>query len=683
MREKAKAGDVVAGRYVLLERIGAGGMGVVWRARDRRLHRTVALKCARLDDERAVERLKAEARNAASLHHPHIVAVFDHVEDDEGCWLVMEYVASRSLSEIVAADGPLPPERAAAIGWQIADALEAAHAQGVVHGDVTPENILVTAEGIAKLADFGISRALWTDATQQNLTGGVQGKPRYIAPEVAKGAPVSRESDRFSLGASLFAAVEGRSPYGEAAHPMAFIGRAMAGHIEKPVRAGQLVEPLAQLLRQDPGSRPLAATARQLLGAIAPPSEAVRRLHAEDAGPYGYGSPYGDGGLYGDGSGEAGGGDGGGSGGAGGRLVPVAVPEPGRGPLTWWLGAGAVAVVTALVVALLVTRPWSDGSSSDGSGAEAKGGGPATGRPAASASASPSASPRAPQASSLGDARTADPCSLLTAASLSRFGHAELTSTYGNFDRCDVLVDGKDTDTSAEVAATFVGGDVEAGTQVRTRKAGDVTIAEETEADGECDRTLRLGDGGHVQIMARMTGDTTPADLCMMADAATDQALVVLAGGEVPRRPSPAEPDSLATADACELLTPAALAAAPGTDAAHPQADFADWGCHWGNTADASGDSGVDLVFDRNSPALDASDGHPVRLGPKQGYLAAGYEDSGSCTARIVNRTFTDIKGDVTQELVELTVAGPGTADALCETARKLGAAAAPRLPKV
>ncbi|WP_317452582.1 serine/threonine-protein kinase, partial [Streptomyces sp. CBMA29] len=281
MRGRAKAGDEVAGRYVLLERIGAGGMGVVWRARDRKLKRTVALKCARLEDERAVERLKGEARNAAGLHHPHIVAVFDHVEDDEGCWLVMEYVPSRSLAEIVAADGPLPPERAAAIGWQIADALEAAHARGVVHGDVTPENILVTDDGIAKLADFGISRALWTDVTQQNLTGGVQGKPRYIAPEVAKGQPVSRESDRFSLGASLFAAVEGRSPYGEAANPMAFIGRAMAGHIEEPRRAGRLTATLTALLRQDPGSRPVAGAARRLLGDIAPPSEAVRKLHAD------------------------------------------------------------------------------------------------------------------------------------------------------------------------------------------------------------------------------------------------------------------------------------------------------------------------------------------------------------------------------------------------------------------
>jgi serine/threonine protein kinase len=314
VREKAKAGDEVAGRYVLRERIGAGGMGVVWRAHDRRLDRQVALKCARLEDERAVERLKGEARNAASLHHPHIVAVFDHVEDDEGCWLVMEYVPSRSLAEIVAADGPLPPEQAAAIGWQIADALEAAHAQGVVHGDVTPENILVTDDGIAKLADFGISRAMWTDATQQNLTGGVQGKPRYIAPEVAKGAPVSRESDRFSLGASLFAAVEGRSPYGEAANPMAFIGRAMAGHIEEPRQAGQLTGPLTELLRQDPAGRPVAALARQLLGEISPPSEAVRRLHADSAASDSHGDNHA-------------GGDVRGPSGTDGRPGPVRVPD--------------------------------------------------------------------------------------------------------------------------------------------------------------------------------------------------------------------------------------------------------------------------------------------------------------------------------------------------------------------
>ncbi|MEU6854104.1 serine/threonine-protein kinase [Actinacidiphila alni] len=672
MRGRARAGDEVAGRYVLLERIGAGGMGVVWRANDRRLNRMVALKCARLDDERAVERLKAEARNAASLHHPHIVAVFDHVEDDEGCWLVMEYVPSRSLAQILAEDGPLPPEGAAAIGWQIADALEAAHVRGVVHGDVTPENILVTDEGIAKLADFGISRVTWTDATQQSITGGVQGKPRYIAPEVANGEPVTRASDRFSLGASLFAAVEGRSPYGEAAHPMAFIGRAMAGRIEEPVRAGRLTGALTALLRLEPGSRPVAGDTRRALGDIAPPSAAVRKLHAlapaTEAGADGAATEAGPDGA--DGAATEAGPDSAADRAASDSAADRAArpgpgggpgPDSGHAPRKRWIAAGSVVLVAALAAALLVVRPWDDGS---GGAAVADDKAP-TSSAAGHASVRPSA---------LGDARTADPCSLLAPAALKGFGGTELATAYGNFDRCDILVEGPGKNSSADVAATFIGTDVETGTQVRTRKAGNVTVAEEPLDGDECDRTLRLGDGNHVQIMARRTDDASP-DLCAMADAATEHAVSVLADrGTVPRRPSAAAADSLAAADACALLTPAALARVKGVDPADHDADFADWGCHWGSS---SGDTGVDLVFDRNSPPLDGSDGEPVRLGPKKGFLAADYEDDGTCTARIVSRTYKDLAGEPTQELVELTVAGPDA----CASARDLGEVAAAKLP--
>ncbi|MBD0738314.1 hypothetical protein BGM09_05040 [Streptomyces sp. CBMA29] len=343
-----------------------------------------------------------------------------------------------------------------------------------------------------------------------------------------------------------------------------------------------------------------------------------------------------------------------------------------RGPRGRWITAATVAAVVGLTAGLLALRPW-DGGASGHRTADAKGARSGPARPA-SASASGSA-----PASALGDARTADPCSLLATASLTRFGRAELATAYGNFDRCDVLVEGPGADSSADVAATFIGTDVETGTQVRTREAGNVTIAAEPLDGDECDRTLRLGDGSHVQIMARQTGASAP-DLCAMADAATDHAVSVLAAsGTVARRPSAAAPGSLAAADACALLTATALGRVQGVDAARRDAGFGNWGCHWGGS---SGDTGVDLVFDRNSPPLDASDGKRVQLGSREGFLAEEYEDTGTCTARIVNRTYKDLQGDTTQELVELTVAGPGPVTALCDTARQLGEVAAARLPK-
>ncbi|WP_329171751.1 DUF3558 family protein [Streptomyces sp. NBC_01477] len=177
--------------------------------------------------------------------------------------------------------------------------------------------------------------------------------------------------------------------------------------------------------------------------------------------------------------------------------------------------------------------------------------------------------------------------------------------------------------------------------------------------------------------MARLIGDSGP-DLCAMADAATDHAVTVMRVGTVPRRPSAAVPASLATADACALLTPAALGALPGVQAAGAERDFGNWGCHWRSS---DGDSGVDLVFDRNSPPLDTSDGTPVAFGAGKGFVVPEYDDRGTCTLRLVNRDFTDITGQRVEELADLTVSGTGALGKLCDTAKHLGTTAAARLP--
>jgi eukaryotic-like serine/threonine-protein kinase len=205
---------VIAGRYTLEREIGRGGAGIVHLARDEVLGRSVAIKRIGLlpgTTGHDVARAEREARLAAGINHPHVVSIFDLVKDDDCFWLVMEHVEGRTLAEIVAAEGPLEPTRAAGIIAQAADALVQANNAGIVHRDVKPSNIMVGPEDHAKLGDFGIARAASDAALTQ--TGLVTGSPAYLAPEVASGAPASAASDVWSLGGTLFHALVGRPPY--------------------------------------------------------------------------------------------------------------------------------------------------------------------------------------------------------------------------------------------------------------------------------------------------------------------------------------------------------------------------------------------------------------------------------------------------------------------------------------
>ena len=200
----------IAGRYTVDREVGRGGMGAVWLATDKVLGRQVALK--RLGGMAPgvgtpdFERAEREARLAARLNHPHVVAVFDLVDEGSEHWLVMEYVEGRTLAELVRQDGALTPDEAAPLLRQAADALAAAHESGIVHRDVKPSNILVTAEGQVKLSDFGIARAEADASLTQ--TGLVTGSPGYLAPEVASGQMATAAADVWSLGATAFHALE-------------------------------------------------------------------------------------------------------------------------------------------------------------------------------------------------------------------------------------------------------------------------------------------------------------------------------------------------------------------------------------------------------------------------------------------------------------------------------------------
>jgi serine/threonine protein kinase len=248
------AGMLLGGRYRIGDCIGAGAMGVVWTAWDRRLRRTVAVKQLALrshgDDpaEEQLARVRAmrEGRIAARVVHPRAIAVFDVVVADSVPWLVMEYLPSRSLAAVIAEQGPLAPAEAARVGAQIADALAAVHDAGIVHGDVKPGNVLIADDGVAKITDFGVSRASW-DTT---ATGGgtVAGTPGYFAPEVARGQDPTPASDVFSLGATLYAAVENELVCGPMDNTLAVLHAVAEGRLRPATRAGVLGRPLAEML---------------------------------------------------------------------------------------------------------------------------------------------------------------------------------------------------------------------------------------------------------------------------------------------------------------------------------------------------------------------------------------------------------------------------------------------------
>ncbi|WP_083502622.1 serine/threonine-protein kinase [Sphaerimonospora mesophila] len=285
-------GRLVGGRYHLVEQIGRGGMGVVWRAHDQLLDREVAVKEVRFDSAMGDElsdlnrRTMREARAAGRLTHPNVVVVHDVIEEDDRPWIVMQLVPSRSLGQVIREDGPLTPERTAEIGLQVLDALRAAHRQGVLHRDVKPENVLLAEDGRVVLTDFGIAR-IEADSTMTRT--GLVGTPAFIPPERLRGSPAQRESDLWSLGATLYAAVEGRPPH-DKGMAMATMHAVLNDDPAPSKRAGRLGPVLTGLLAKEPEDRPgydeitrLLRQAARPASPAAPPGEAARA----GARPYG------------------------------------------------------------------------------------------------------------------------------------------------------------------------------------------------------------------------------------------------------------------------------------------------------------------------------------------------------------------------------------------------------------
>ena len=241
-------------------------MGAVWLGRDEVLGRAVALKRIGMSPGASgpdLARAEREARLAARLNHPHVVAVFDLVTEDERQWLVMEYVENVTLAQLVRDDGALSPDRAAPLLVQAADALAAAHAAGIVHRDVKPSNILVTRHGQVKLSDFGIARAEADASLTQ--TGLVTGSPAYLAPEVAAGGPATDASDVWSLGATLYHALAGGPPYDVGDNLMGALYRIVHEDPPRLDDSGWLAPLLEATMTREPADRWSMARARDFL----------------------------------------------------------------------------------------------------------------------------------------------------------------------------------------------------------------------------------------------------------------------------------------------------------------------------------------------------------------------------------------------------------------------------------
>ncbi|MDI5908594.1 serine/threonine-protein kinase, partial [Streptomyces sp. 12257] len=279
-------GRIIAGRYLLLNPLGSGGMGHVWLAHDQRLDCAVALKeivfrdAVEADHEREarVARARAEARHAAGLRgHPHVVTVHDVLEHEGLPWIVMEYVADAvDLRDLVDSRGPLAPAECARIGLAVLDALTAGHQRGVMHRDVKPANILLAPDrsgspyGRVLLTDYGISVQPDAGETRYTLASVLVGTSGYLAPERATGGAPTPAADLFSLGCTLYHAVEGVGAFERESH----LAEVTAVVMEAPrpaVRAGALGPVLQRLLAKDPGQRWSAAEAEAALSRIVAP----------------------------------------------------------------------------------------------------------------------------------------------------------------------------------------------------------------------------------------------------------------------------------------------------------------------------------------------------------------------------------------------------------------------------
>ena len=521
-------GAVVFHRYQLHEQIGAGGAGRVWKATDQLLHQTVALKrvtVTGLDAEEARltrDRALREARLAAQLRgHPHVVAVYDALIDDADIWLVMEYLPAHSLRELLEdAPSSLDHAEVARIGAAIADALAAAHDHGIEHRDVKPGNVLIGRDGTVKLTDFGISHLTGDPHLTQT---GITGTPAYLAPEVAGSGESSPASDMFSLGATLYAALEGQPPFGTDDNLLQLLKVVRTGIIRPPVNAGPLEPLLLRLLHIQPTTRPDAPTTRDLLTHLASTGEHILISHARSR-----------------------------------KAVP-------RWWSRWWrkpsrpvtVGAATVIIVAVTATSAVIgLRPWTD----------------------------PPADP--PAASPIGDPRKADPCGLLEPGldALRPFGPVKL-SIPPFPESCQATITTASGNTDVRAIFRKPAPVSELGELIR--QVGDVKIFRNGEyplGAGGCQYFLVSADRPMVEILTAAYEKPLTTNPCAVAGVAGSTIADHIDKNGITYPPDHNADYSLARTNACELLDDATLnRVAPRVRPAERKPGFADWSCTWGS----------------------------------------------------------------------------------------------------
>lgn len=551
----------------------------MWTAFDTKLKRLVALKRPHgVVSAADREQFEREAQIAAQVQHPNLIAVFDAVDG----WLVMEHLASESLDHVLTR-GPLPPERVARIGVQIAAALAAVHERDIVHRDVKPGNVLVAAGDLAKLTDFGIS--VWREVTGFDDVR-VSGTPAYTAPEVAAGQPAGPASDVFSLGATLYAALAGAPPFGGGA-PTEVLERARAGEIPPLEHDGPLAGLLMEMLDRKWRRRPAAAQVRQRLQEI-----------------------------------------------TGAWEPPVAAPKRPfwRRRSSQLIGAGVVAcaVVASVVVAM---KP-----------------------------------PPAAGSDLVGDERMADPCALLSLSALRKFGPRELRTDYGNFNRCDVLIDvGEEEKIDVEVQLV---------TKASQQIAEDWRLVPDTpfsvylmpSDDAECNRMVVVDDKYGVRLTAKMPN--SPIDLCTVADVAVDNIKDTLREGQIPRRRRDFPAGSAARINVCGLLPAQELPGFnPGVDV------FGGWSCKWFAPTNRTK---VSARYDQHS-LTDSIKGKRTTLGGHDAYVQYDTDTSQSCTVQVPYQPANGAER-TTLDVLMLSVLGDRKDAELCPEAQRLAMIAARNL---
>lgn len=618
------------GKYRLTKGPVEGGRGAVWFAVDTELGRPVVLKRALLEDnsQAGFDQLLAEARALAKFSHPHVVTLYDAVRAGKGkkatFWLVMEHVTGGSLDVPV----KMAPQLAAHIGAQIAAALAALHAKGIVHCDVKPGNIVITHDRVAKLADFGAAyRADGSETITPN--GPISLTPAYAAPEAFRAAP-ERASDVFSLGATLHWLVTGTPP-------LRGPGRAVRLEAIGP-QVGPLGGVLTAMLQRDPRARPTAVESLTALAGIAGSPDQLPTLPLTSATK-----------SYTDtvtGVGEPPGGQ---------RRRTTTLVR--RRPL---LTAG-VAAGTALAIAVpFLVMNLGDEADAD-------------------KAIPPTGSTRSSSASGfIGDPRTADPCALLNSSVFDRYEVAELKRDEGNFNRCDVNL----KERGEKVVDVRVELDADPLPEAVARKAmGRVTVAE-SGADGkDCVRAMAVT--GARDYSLRVTAvarerKKTKEPLCDTADVATRYAVKVLNDGEIPRRPAFAS-NSLAHQDACTLLDAKALETVRGIDAKNPDVGFGRWDCQWKSTTNGLE---VDLHFEQGDLPTDKNS-RQTEIGGHKAIELPEYEGQGSCRVEVIYRPYTGENRREGSERVALAIKGARAKGEACNLARDLSGSAAAALPPV